>query len=126
MSQLYENKCRSLSGQRTLIEVTSSGLSHGQKDAFPWAYQNMALHTPKFYSITDPFVDLNFGEVEVTQQGVLILVKDINGKVVHRKQLQYDEMKFDKSLLKYGVYCEAKLSKQFIWIQIVQWTEYFL
>lgn len=27
-AQFYDNKCRSLSGQRNLIEMTSSGLSH--------------------------------------------------------------------------------------------------
>lgn len=27
-AQIYDNKCRSLTGQRKIIEVTSSGLSH--------------------------------------------------------------------------------------------------
>lgn len=28
MAQLYESKCRSVTGMNTLVEVTSSGLSH--------------------------------------------------------------------------------------------------
>ena len=54
-----------MTGIRKLVEVTSSGLSHSQKDAFPWAGLNMALNTPRFYSVSEPFVDLNFGEITV-------------------------------------------------------------
>ena len=37
MGHMYENQCRSLTGQDTLLEVTSSGLSHTQSNFFPWA-----------------------------------------------------------------------------------------
>jgi hypothetical protein len=112
MAQLYENKCRSLTGQRNLIEVTSSGLSHSQKDFFPWAVKNMILHTPKFYAIDVPYIDLNFGEMKITQTGIDLMLKDYNGAVVQSKNLTYEEMKFEKSLLTYDKYCIAKSSKQ--------------
>ncbi len=67
-AQMFDNKCRSLSGQRKLVEVTSSGLSHTQQDfAIPFSVDNMNLVTSKFFSISDAFMDLNFGEIRISK-----------------------------------------------------------
>lgn len=70
MGQFYSNKCRSLSGQKNLIELTSSGLSHSQTNFFPFAHRNMVLFTPKFYAVDDPVVALNYGKIKINQGGV--------------------------------------------------------
>lgn len=72
----------------------------------------MILHTPKFYAIDVPYIDLNFGEIKITQTGVELMLKDYNGTVVQSKNLTYEDMKFEKSLLTYDKYCIAKSSKQ--------------
>jgi hypothetical protein len=53
-----------------LLEATSSGLSHVQPDFFPFAERMMTLNTPRFYKLTDPFMELNFGEIEITEEFV--------------------------------------------------------
>jgi hypothetical protein len=30
----------------------------------------MILNTPRFYKLTDPFMELNYGEIEISEQGV--------------------------------------------------------
>lgn len=88
MTQVYRNRCPSMTGQSNLLEFSSSGLSHSQYDSLPWAEYNMKLVGPEFYQETDPIVDLNFGLIEVgfsedQELELGITIKDIEGKPIH-------------------------------------------
>jgi len=49
----------------------------------------MKLHTPQFYAITEPFVDLNFGKIELSEDNsVKVLIKDLNGDIVLSENLK--------------------------------------
>ena len=80
---MYENKCPSLTGLANLIEVTSSGLSHSLADFMPFPSRNVQVMTSDFYAITKPFVDLNYGTINLDfkPDGSILeaSVKDING-----------------------------------------------
>lgn len=75
-AQVYENKCISLSGQR-LVEVTSSGLSHTLDDiwssfkaepfeTYPSPFGMVNAVTPSFFTLSDPYFDLNFGNIVIS------------------------------------------------------------
>jgi len=50
----------------------------------------MVLHTPTFYSLDIPFVDLNYGTIRVTEKGVDLSIKNYEGKQVQSLSLTYD------------------------------------
>lgn len=48
IAQMLENKCRALTGMK-LVEITSSGLSHSQKDFIPYANETAKSVSPSFF-----------------------------------------------------------------------------
>ena len=86
----------------------------------------MILWTHIFYKLTEPFMKLNYGFIEVNQVGVTVSIKDYYGKTVQKKQLSYEEMAFDESLLKYSSFCEAKSSRQQLFMLIEQFMNFYL
>ena len=85
-AQLYENKCPSLTGQNNLIEVCSSGLTHHMGDVYLTPQKDIKLFFPDFFKLSDPFVGLNYGIVEISfnPDSELLLeakIKDIDGRI---------------------------------------------
>ena len=65
-AQLYQNKCPSLTGQKNLIEVCSSGLTHHIGEFILTPKKDIKLYFPDFYKLSDPFIGLNYGVLELT------------------------------------------------------------
>ena len=71
----------------------------------------MALITPEFYAVNDPFVKKNYGKIKIDAKGVELLMNDYYGNTAQRVYLSYEDMAFDEDLLKYDRFCLAKSSK---------------
>ena len=60
-----------------MIEVTSSGLSHTQEMiGVPTAEETTNLQTPYFYSAAEVLMELHFGEVSVSKEGVDLYLRN--------------------------------------------------
>lgn len=80
-AQLNENRCKSSFSQRRLIEATSSGLSHFAANLYPEFGAYSIVHD--FWTISDRFADLNYGDVLIDKNGnVSVQILNIDGEVV--------------------------------------------
>jgi hypothetical protein len=89
-AQLYENRCKSLTGQERLIEVCSSGMSHYMAPILP----DFGVWTiiPRFWQLTDWFVDLNYGNILIDKHGnVSTQILNIKGEVVLSEVLSQEK-----------------------------------
>lgn len=56
-----------------LVEITSSGLSHSYRDHVSDTNITAKTFTPTFFTTSDPYAELNFGNVIIDKQGTITL-----------------------------------------------------
>jgi len=49
--------------------------------SIPFAEKNMALHCSDFFTLSKVFMEQNFGEIQVSKNGVELFLKNFEGKV---------------------------------------------
>ena len=64
------------------------------------------------FSSSEVFVDHNFGEIIVSEEGVELFARNERGEAGLHRLIRFDEMRFNGNLLKFNRYCNVKESKQ--------------
>ena len=78
-------------------------MSHSQKDFIPYANLTVNTVTPHFFSTSEPYVELNFGNIIIDRNSKVTLeVRNRWGSVILEQVLTPEDLKFDEKSLRFS------------------------